>query len=798
MLKNYLFTALRNIRQAPLYAFINILSLAIGIASCLAIFLFIEGERSFDSFHTQGGEIYRLDEVQDFPGTNVQKVALSMPGMGPALGKEFPEVVMYARFMCRQNQLVGNNEKQFLLPNVATVDSTYLEMFDFSLQLGDRKTALDEPNSILLTEETALKFFAGTAEAMGQQVTFQNKEFKITGILDNVPENSHMQFDALVSMTTITADDKSFNERWGSNFLNTYLLLTRGTDVKSLESKFPAFLRRHMDNPDINKFYVLFLQRLEDVHLASMDIEHDYNNYRKFNGEYVGVFSMIGLFILIIAGLNFMNLTTARASHRWKEIGVRTAIGAKKHQLFLQFIIESTALAFAAMSLAIMINLVFMPLLSYLIGRELSLLSFFRSPGNVSGLVLATLALGILTGIYPSIFMTSFNTSHVIKGGGSTSGGSVFRSGLVVVQFGIAIAMIVSTFVVLQQLSFMQNKDLGFYKDQMMLVKMDQEANEKFEMLRTELKRSPVILGVTASGQRLGENFHQMGFKVKSDTGVFNITPSNVNVDYEYLDVYGIQLAEGRAFSKDVATDNGMAFIINESFAKELGIKEIIGTKAGHGWFHDDSLGSIIGVARDFNFNSLHYKINTLQMSVHPQWGYDEMTVKVDGRKMAEAIAFVKDTWEKNLKYPFHYSFLDEHFKKLYESDRQMSAVVTIMAGLAIMISCMGLFGLAAITTRRKTKEIGIRKVLGASEAQLTVLLSRNFTFLVVISFVISAPATWMLLTMWLEGFVYRVDINPLVFLGGGILGLAIALATISYHTIRSARANPVESLRYE
>ena len=269
-------------------------------------------------------------------------------------------------------------------------------------------------------------------------------------------------------------------------------------------------------------------------------------------------------------------------------------------------------------------------------------------------------------------------------------------------------------------------------------------------------------------------------------------------MDYEYLDVYGIKLKEGRGFSKDVATDKDMAFIINESFAKELGIKDIIGTPAGHGWYHNDSLGTIIGVAKDFNFNSLHYKINTLQMSVHPEWGYDEMSVKIDATRAEEAIAFVKKLWDEHVSYPFDYSFLDEHFEKLYRTDQQMSSVVAIMAGLAILISCMGLFGLAAITTSRKIKEIGIRKVLGATEAQITVLLSRNFTLLLIISFIIASPVTYWLLLKWLESFAYRVTINPLLFFLGGFVALTIALLTISYHTVRSARSNPVDSLRYE
>ena len=798
MIKNYLLIALRNIRQSPLYAFINIFSLAIGLTACMVIYLFIRDERSFDAFHTKNETIYRLDEVQNFPGTNLQKVALSMPGMAPAMLKDFPEVANYTRFMCRPKQLLVKDEKRFLLPFLATVDSTFLEVFDFEVKQGDRLTALDEPYSIMITEKTALKFFESAEKAMGNTVTFRDKEYKVTGILGEVPENSHMKFDALASMTTVTSEEKNFNDRWGSNFLNTYLVLHANTDIKGLEAKFPAFMSRHMDNPDINKFYVLYLQRLQDVHLASTDIEHDYNNYRKFNGEYLDIFSIVGIFILLIASLNFMNLTTARASHRWKEIGVRKTVGAKKLQLFLQFIFESTVLAFFSLILAAALSLFFVPLINAALDRQLSLLSFLDNPINLFYLLMVTIGLGLITGIYPSFYMTSFTMARVLKGGNKGAGRSIFRSGMVVVQFGLALAMIVSTLIVIQQLSFMQNKDLGFNKEQMMLVDMNGEANEKFETLKTELKRSPLILGVTASGQRLGENFHQSGFKVKGDTGVFNITPSNVNVDYEYLDVYGIKLKEGRGFSKDVATDKDMAFIINESFAKELGIKDITGTPAGHSWYHNDSLGTIIGVAKDFNFNSLHYKINTLQMSVHPEWGYDEMSVKIDATRADEAIAFVKKLWDDHVSYPFDYSFLDEHFEKLYRTDQQMSSVVAIMAGLAILISCMGLFGLAAITTSRKIKEIGIRKVLGATEAQITVLLSRNFTLLLVISFVIASPVTYWLLLKWLESFAYRITINPLLFFLGGFVALTIALLTISYHTVRSARSNPVDSLRYE
>ncbi len=799
LLENYYKISKRNIFKHKMISFINVFSLAVGLAACVIIYLFVSDEHSFDAFHAKNNNIYRLDEVQKFTGTNEQKVALSMPGMGPALSRDFPEVQMYVRLWLRGKQLISKNDTKHLIDNVMTVDSTFFDVFDFPLVQGDVNTCLDRPLTILLTESTALKFFNTTSEALNNTVTWDGKDYEVTGILKDVPENSHIQFEALLSMVTYTSGENNVNNSWGGNWMTTYLLLEPTANIPAMEEKFPAFMSRHMDDPEINTYYKLYLQRLDDVHLASTDIEHDYINYRKFNGSYLIIFYVIAAFILLIAAVNFMNLTTARASHRWKEIGVRKTIGAMKTQLFGQFIFESVMLAIIALVVGLLLGTLFLPILNELIGRQLSILPLFQNVWQLIAVLVGTLSLGIATGIYPSFYMTSFNLSRVLKGGNKGEGKSVLRSTLVVVQFGLAIAMMVSTLVVIQQLSFMKDSDIGFDKDQMMLVNMNNEANEKFETIRKELQKQSVIKGVTASGQRLGNNFHQGGFKVKADTGVLEITPSNVNVDFDFLNVYGIEVKEGRGFSKDNPTDQDFSFIINESFAKELRLKETLGTKAGHGWYHNDSLGTIIGVVKDFNFNSLHYKVNTLAMVVHPEWGYEELSVKIEKGRTEEGIAAVKKVWDELVpSYPFDYTFLDAHFEEVYRSDKQMSAVVAIMAGLSILISCIGLFGLAAITIEKKTKEIGIRKVLGATEGQITVLLSRNFALLIVIAFAMVSPITYMALHRWLESFAYRININLLVFGAGGTLALAIGLLTISFHTLKSARANPVKALRYE
>lgn len=800
MIQNYLRIAFRNIQLNPVYALINMFSLAIGLASCIVIYLFISDERGFDSWHTKSTSIYRLNEIQNFTGTKRQKVALTGGPFGPVIQAEFPEIANYTRFWGGAKRVLKLGEKQILVDRVATVDSSFLNMFDFVLIHGDRSSVLDEPNSMVLTEETARKFFDDSAEAIGKSLSKRGREFKVTGIAADVPENSHLQFDVLESFATYTSRDSTINTDWNGNYLVTYLQMQPNTDVGKLEAKFAPWFARWTGSPDINERTSLYLQAFNDVHLGSSDMDHDYQNYRKFNGEYLNIFMITGIFILLIAGVNFMNLTTARASHRWKEIGVRTSVGARKKQLFGQFILESLVLAVMALFVALLLDFIFIPVLNQLIGRQLEITNLLVDFSKVAGVILITLALGVLTGIYPSFYMTSFNATQVLKGSGKTSGGrSIFQSSLVVIQFGLAIGMMVSTGIVIQQLYFMKTTDVGFQTDQMLLVGLDREANKKYDVMKTELLGNSHILGVTAAGQRLGNNFHQWGYKVKTDTGLMNMAPSNVNVDYDYLKVYGIELKEGRDFSKDVPTDLGKAFIVNESMVKHLSLKNPLGTQVGLGYYHNDSLGSIIGIVKDFNFNSLHHAVNTLSIVCHPDWGFEEMTVKIEGSRIAETIEEVRAVWNRHVsEFPFTYTFLNQHMADLYRTEQQMGSVVTIMAVLAVFISCMGLFGLAMITTERKIKEIGIRKALGATESQITILISSQFAKLVGIAFLIITPVTYYLLAGWLDTFAYRITIHPLIFAAGGMLAFTIAMLTIGYHTIRSARANPVKALRYE
>lgn len=797
MLKNYLKTALRNLKKHKGFSAINILSLSIGMAACIAIFLFVKDERSFDQFHSKKETIYRLIETQSFSGTNIQNVPLSMPGMGPTLTEEFPEIQSFVRFWNWGELLVEKGDKRFIVDQVGGVDSTFFQVFDFELVSGDRASAFNNPNNAVISEDIAMRLF-GNLDVLDETLVVDGNTCIIKGVMKNAPENSHIQYDIYLSIKMSTQNRPDFDAEFSYNFLNTYLVLSPSADLNSMEERFPEYLVRMTGNEDIADSYALFLQPLSDVHLASVDILHDYSNYRKFNGSYINIFILVGIFIIIIASLNFMNLTTARASNRAKEVGVRKTIGAFKSQLFSQFIVESLLLSFLALLMAIGIVFIGLPFLNSLIDRQLTLISFLTGETLLTTLI-TTLILGVLAGLYPSLHLSAFKPIVVLKGFRAYEKKSVFRSSLIVVQFSLALGMIISTLIVLQQLNFMKNKDVGFIKDQMVLIKMSEQSNEKYDEMKQVLLSKSSILGVTASNQRLGNNYHQWGFKLKNDSSIVSITPSNTYVDYDFLDVYDIDLASGRNFSKEYASDDGLSFIVNEAFVKEFNIDNPVGKKLGHGWYPDDSLGTIVGVVKDFNFNSLHFAVNTLVMEVHEDWNYTEMSIKVKGENIDQALNDIEDVYgEFVTSYPLNVEFLDDQLGKLYKTDEQMSSVVTIIAFLSVLIGCMGLYGLASISIQRRIKEVGIRKVMGASIMELMAILSKNFARIILIAFVLATPLTYIFLSGWLENFAYRIEINPLIFILGGFLALIIALATISFHVLKAANANPVKALKCE
>jgi putative ABC transport system permease protein len=799
MFRNYFKIAWRNLWKNKVYSAINIAGLAIGMAACIVILLFVFYENSFDRFHSKN--IYRLNEVQKFPGMVAsQKVALSMFPMGPTLQQEFPGIRNFTRINWDTKYQLTYRFTRLFLPQTFNVDTSFLHIFDFPLLKGDRATALQQPNSAVLTESSARKLF-GNEDPMGKTITHYGSDttsFKITGIAADVPENSQLQFDALFSFNTYIGPD--WMKRWGGNWLNTYLELSPHTDVAALEKKFPAYLKEHMTRNDNWKYYELFLLPLKDVHAGASDIGLDYINYLKFDHNYTRIFLAIALIVLLIACVNFMNLSTARSAERAREVGIRKSIGALRFQLGMQFLSETILLSLLALILALGLVAAALHWVNRLSDRNLWVV-FYQNRWLIGDILGGTIILGILSGLYPAAYLSSFQPVRVLKGlpqVGKEKG--TLRNFLVVGQFTSAIFLIIATIFVYRQLTYMQDKDPGFVRDQVVTIPLDDITSRKYDLLKKELSASSLVSGVTGAQDQLGSHLDQSGIEFKGDGPLRNLTSTRLIVDPDYLRLYKIPVIYGNNFSQEKSAEQ-REYIINESLARELLKDEhnrpmswLIGKHFGF-----DSAGYIVGIAKDFNFNSLHNKIETMFLFNAPQWGFSTVSVKIDGAKANGTLEFVRNTWKSIFPdHPFEYQFLDDHFKDVYRADQQVTTMVTALAILAIFISCLGLFGLASYSAEKRIKEIGIRKVMGASIQNIVSLLSRQFAWLVLWANLIAIPLAGYAIHRWLEDYAYRVPMSWWVFVLAGVLAMAIALITVSILAFRAAVANPVNSLRSE
>jgi len=802
MIKNYFKIALRNLWKNKVYSAINIAGLAIGIAACIMIMLFVLYERSFDNLHTKN--IYRLNEVQKFPGMVAsQKVGLSMFPMGPTLKNEFPEVKNFTRVRWQEKYQLTFGEKRIYLPHTYFVDSTFLKIFDYPLIKGNRATVLEKPHSAILTEATAQKLF-GNNDPMGKTITHyagDTTSFVVTGIMKDIPQNSQQQFDALFSFSSVYKPWMFTN--WGGNWLDTYLELAPNTNTAALEKKFPAYLKKYMTaagNTDGWKFYELFLLPLREVHSGATDIGLDYLNYQKFDKKYTNIFFAIGLVVLLIACINFMNLSTARSAERAKEVGIRKTIGARRWQLSAQFISESVILSLIALLLAVVLVKLFLPSVNSLSQRQLAF-TFFTDARTFMIIVGGTIVVGILAGLYPAAYLSSFIPVKVLKASaGGSSNKSMIRNILVIGQFASAIFLMIATIFTVRQLNFMQAHDAGFNREQVMTIPLDAITYKKFDIVKQQLLANTLVQGVTGAQDVLGSHLDQSGISFWGDGPKRELTSTQLIVDHDYLSMFKIQVILGKNFSTDPA-QNGKEYIINEALAKELlkdypkaSISSLLGKHFGY-----DSLGTIVGIAKDFNFNSLHYKIETMFIYNQKDWGYSSMSVKINGARAANAIPFIQSVWKDHFPdHPFEYQFLDEHFAEVYRADTQVSSVVAVLATLAIIISCLGLFGLASYSAERRIKEVGIRKVLGASVQNITTMLSKDFLKYVLMATIIAWPLAWLAVYKWLQDYAYRVNISWWIFVVAGLIACIIAIVTISFQAIKAATANPVKSLRSE
>jgi len=805
MIKNYLRSAFRNIARHKFISFINIFGLTIGLTCCLLILTYIVKELSYDKFNHNAPNIYRVSRsFNTADGIVNLHLGAVAPPFGPLLKNEFPDIKKVTRLFPNGDVVLRYKDKLLTEKGSYFADENFLSFFDLKTVAGDPKTALSEPYTVMMTEDMARKYF-GNEDPINKEIRLDNTaNFKVTGIFKPFPANSQMHPQMLLSFNTLN-DEKVYGRNqlatnWGNNSFFTYLLLPDHYNIDRISSQFPAFIDKYMNSPGQprqSKFTQLHIQRFLDIHLHShLDDEVEQNGDIKR----VYIFSAIALFILLIACINYMNLSTARSTLRAKEIGIRKVIGAQQKEIITQFLSESVLITYFSLVLAVNLTWLLLPLINRLSELGLSINSLFQ-PIILVSVLLLPLIIGLISGIYPAIFMSSFKPIKVLKGILKVGSGNIsFRKVLVVVQFSISIILIIATTIVFQQLRYIQTKSLGFNKDH--LVTLAGIPANQFEAFRADVLRDPAVKDIGRSSRiPSGRLLDDQGVSVFDGDKPLPVKADIkcINADYGFIPTYGIKMAAGRNFSRDFATDSNN-FVINASAVSALGWKSpesAIGKDMSYGGVK----GKVIGVVNDFHFESLHQNIIPLLMEM-PSFAnnsYRRITVKIDGNHINSALATLEQTWKKyQPETPFEYSFLDERFQKLYNSEQEQGNLFTIFSCLAIFIACLGLFGLSAFTISQRVKEIGVRKVLGASIPQIVTELSKDFLKLVIVAAVIALPIAWYAMSKWLLDFAFRVSIQWWVFVMAGVIALIIAFATISYQSIKAAIANPVKSLRSE
>ncbi len=801
MYENYLKVALRNLLKKKAYSAINIFGLGLGMACCMMILMYVEYERSFDNYHTKKDRIYRVIHGSQTDDLSNYWVWGNAP-IGPALADNFPEIDKVLQFSGRSDILLTNGDKIYQEDGVFFMDSTAFDVFDWKLLKGNPKTALAAPFSIVLTESTAKKYF-GDEDPLGKLLKGSESpgranagEYLVTGVMADVPANSHFNFNALLSLSTFRKSIPDIFSMWGYVDFYTYFLVNDKFDKAKFEQKIPKFIAGYFKDPKDK--YTIALEPLKDVYLRSA-AQRQPGETGSLSNLYI--FSVIGLFILAIAIINFMNLSTARSMERGKEVGVRKSIGAGRVSLISQFLGESFVVVFMSMAVAVLLVVLALPGMIDITGRALDIKPFI-TPLNIALLVTGSFVIGIIAGSYPSFVLSAFSPVMVLKGiNKSGKGGVILRRGLVIFQFSLSIALVAGTIIVYFQMDHILNKDLGFDKERMLIIdyNYDEQVNRNREVLKTEMEANAYILSAAFSRSVPGSYFPNAGTEVQSPDGdnkIMNGQPI-FQVGVDFVDHFGLKLVAGRSYSRDHPSDTIGGLVINEAAAKQFGYTnpaDIIGKKYKQ-WGRE---GEIIGVVKDFNFTSLHRKIEPLTMPLEP-YACRYLSLKVKSDNMAATIEEVHQVWNRIAPHrPFLYSFLDGDFAKQYEKDFSFRKLFTIFSCLAIFIACLGLLGLATYTAELRTKEIGIRKVLGANVANIVTLISKDFIVLILMSMLIATPVAWHFMNQWLNGFAYHIEIEFWVFLLAGLNALVIAVLTISYQAIRAALANPVKALKSE
>lgn len=813
MLNNYLKILSRSLLKYKVFSFVNISGLAIGITCFLLLSLFVIDELSFDNFHENSDRIYRIYVSTDI---NSEKSisSKSVSPLGETLLAEYPEVIDFTRLGQFTDPVFRYKNKAFKEWEIFAVDSSFFNVFSFKLIEGNPATALKEPFSLVLTESMEKKYF-GTEDALGKILVADNNDnYIITGVMEDFPHNSHFSCDFLTSISTYP---EYKTHGWIDQYYSTYIVLRQGTDPKAFESKLKNTVTKYV-GPEAQRLlgitmeefyssgnkYDIKIQPLKSIYLNSkrdygIDMNTEWGEVKTGDITYTYIISIIAIFILFIAIINFMNLSTAKSENRAKEVGIRKTLGSGKRKLVQQFILESITTAFISFLIALVMIEFLLPAFNQLTGKQIEF-SLFSNLFTVPLLLSTTIIIGILAGSYPAFYLSSFAPAHVLKSDGSKrlKKGSL-RSLLVIVQFTISIALIISTMLIMDQLEFLRNKNLGFNKEHLVTIYGVYNLKDKQQSFKNKLLQNPSVKSATISGEMFRAGIPGNGYIFNKQYGDVPILAQYIDADYDFLATYKIELTEGRYFQEDYSTDS-TAVLVNESFIREHGLKNVVGKILSR--LETNSINRqfrIIGVIKDFNYESLHKTIRPLAVHLNKPGQNSVLTVRLGSGNPVSTIESIKELWKEFTgENSFYFRFVESNLDRLYKHEEQTALVTGIFSLIAILLACMGLFALAAFETEKKVKEIGIRKVLGATIYEIVALLSKQFTRWVIIANVLAWPAAYLFMSNWLQDFAYRVNIDWWIFILSGVVALLIAVATVSYQAIKAAMANPIESMKYE
>jgi putative ABC transport system permease protein len=792
MLRNYIKVAWRNLKKNKLYSFVNIIGLTVGITSCILIGLYIGHEWSYDRFHRNADRIVRITSEYSNGGT-VESFAQTGTKVGPQFKRTFPSVVAFARTW-KFARVISYHDKVFDEKNFLFADSDFFRIFSFKLIEGNPAIALNAPHQLVITESMAKKYF-GKEDPVGKILFVANSDnYMVTGVVQDAPANSQMKFDFIGSFTSLEASKK---EEWGTANYVTYLLLNRKDQIPRLQNQITSYMNnpqvRKETNVEGNDYHTYHLEPLRKVHLYSSLDGFEPNG----NITYIYILGAIAVLILVIACANYTNLATAQSAGRGGEIGIRKVLGAGQAQLFTQHLGESVLLSFMSMLLAVGLSIALLPLFNHLADKSFTAAFFFR-PITLLSLLLMGLIAGLLAGFYPAFVLSNAKLAGILKAGFSfsTSGGGL-RKSLIVLQFMISVFLIISTIIIMQQLSYIQHKKLGFDKDHIVVLPVDYKMHNDFDDIKKTIRLNPHVMAVAGSEQNPTLVGWGDGIEVDNGTEHKSLPVNCIPADLDFVKTLGMQIIAGTDFSaadmNPVDTTIKYTFIINESAARAIGWKpeEAIGKTIVKG-----SPGIVKAVVKDFHFSSMHQPIGPLMIFLDTSFT-SQMFVKISGEDIAGTLDYLKTIWKERVPYrPFEYHFLDEDYNALYKVETRTGQLFSVFSTTAILLACLGLFALAAFTAVQRTKEIGIRKVLGASLYNIASLLSADFLKLVLIAELLAFPLAWWGMHRWLQDFAYRIDINWWVFASAGLLAILIAMLTISFQAIKAALANPVKSLK--